>query len=156
MSVGEADFREAMSRLPSAVTVVTVREGGELLGMTAGSVCSLSLEPPMLLVCVDQRARIHQQIISAPVFGIDVLNEGQRDLARRFADPDSHRFDGSPELSPAGLPLIAGSLLHLDCSRAEVYAGGDHSIVTGVVDWIRLDNGPPLTYFRRSYGGISP
>lgn len=156
MAVGDADFRNAMSHLPSAVTIVSVADAGGPLGMTASSVCSVSLEPPMLLVCVDRQARIHEQIIGARAFGIDVLNEGQRDIARRFADPLRHRFDAEPELSPAGLPMIAGSLLHVDCSRAEVLPGGDHSIVTGVVEWIRLDDGPPLTYFRKSYGGFAP
>lgn len=156
MSISADEFREAMSRLPSAVTVVSIKDPGGPLGMTASAVCSLSLDPPMLLVCVANDALIHDQIVRADVFGVDVLGEGQRDLARRFADRSSHRFEGRPALSPSGLPMIESSLLHVDCRRADVHPGGDHSIVTGVIEWVRASAGQPLTYFRKSYGGFAP
>jgi len=156
MPVSQEAFREAMGRMPSAVTIVSVQDPGGPMGMTASAVCSLSLEPPMLLVCVARDALIHDQIVRADVFGIDVLGESQRDLARRFADRASHRWDNVTELSPHGMPLLAGSLAHVDCRRDRVFPGGDHSIVTGIVEWVRASAGQPLTYFRRSYGGFAP
>lgn len=156
MPVTQEEFRDAMSRLPSAVTVLSVADAAGPVGMTISAVCSLSLEPPMLLVCVARDAIHHDLITRAAMFGLDILGEGQRDLARRFADRASHRWDGNPDLSPNGLPMISGSLAHVDCRRADNHPGGDHTILTGVVEWVRSSAGQPLTYFRKSYGGFAP
>ncbi len=155
MPIPAAAFRDAMSRLASAVTVLSVRDAeGRGYGMTASAVCSLSLEPPMILACVDRDALIHDWIIGADVFGVSVLAEDQRGLAERFADRATHAMTDTAT-TPAGLPLVPGALVHLECRRAGVLPGGDHAIVTGVVEWSVVRDGPPLAYFRSGYTGLA-
>lgn len=152
MAIDASRFRHAMGLLPTGVTVVTARLNAEVIGMTASAVASLSLEPPMLLVCVAHAAEIHEALVGAPIFGVNVLAAGQEDVAERFAAREQQRFaPGEGHQGPAGLPLIDGALAHLECRRAEVFRGGDHSIVTGVVEWVQVREGTPLCYFRSAY-----
>jgi len=155
--VDAQQFRHTMSHLASGVTIVTARDAaGRAWGMTASAVTSLSLGPPMLLVCIDRAATIHDLLASTDVFGINVLEEGQADIARRFADRDRHGYDDhSGARSPAGLPLVPGALAHLDVMRAAVYHGGDHAIITGTVGWGEAQDGRPLCYFRSAYQGLA-
>jgi flavin reductase (DIM6/NTAB) family NADH-FMN oxidoreductase RutF len=156
--VGADQFRHTMSHLASGVTIVTARDAaGKAWGMTASAVTSLSLEPPMLLVCIDRGAAIHDLLASTDAFGINVLEEGQADVARRFAERDRHGYDDhSGERSPGGLPLVPGALAHLDVVRTAVYHGGDHAIITGTVVWGAAQDGRPLCYFRSAYRGLAP
>lgn len=146
-------FRLAMGHLVTGVSVVAARGAdGRVLGMTASAVASLSLEPPMLLVCVDRSAEIHDTLVGAPLFGLNILAAGQRELALRFATRGEQHFDGlDVGISPGGLPRIPGALAHFECRRGPVYDGGDHSIVTGTVEWAATDDGAPLCYFRSGY-----
>jgi flavin reductase (DIM6/NTAB) family NADH-FMN oxidoreductase RutF len=150
-------FLRTMSTLASGVTVLMVKDrGGAPFGMTASAVTSLSLEPPMLLVCIDHQAAIHQLVVSSERFGINVLAADQADVAVRFADrARHHNRDHRGALSPAGLPLIPGALVHIDVRKDAVYEGGDHSIVTGVLEWSQTrDDGTPLVYWRSRYSGL--
>jgi len=146
-------FRFAMGHLPTAVTVVTARDdAGAAHGMTVSAVTSLSLEPPLLLVCIDAHAAIHDLLTRAPVFGVDVLAHDQELVARRFADRGRHRYDDhTGEASPAGLPIVPGALAHFDVHRTSTMPGGDHAIVIGTVVWERCHSGRPLCYFRSGY-----
>jgi flavin reductase (DIM6/NTAB) family NADH-FMN oxidoreductase RutF len=156
MPLDSTRFRQVLGQLPTGVTVVTARIGAEVIGMTASSVASVSLDPPLVLVCVGHTAEIHQAIVSAPIFGINVLAADQQSVAVRFADRARQRFspdEGHP--GPAGLPLVDGALAHLECRRAAVYAGGDHSIVLGAVEWAQTRDGKPLCYFHSSYRTLS-
>ena len=151
-SVGHQQFRHTMGHLATAVTVVTVRDGsGKAFGITVSAACSLSLEPPMLLVCIDHAASLHDLITRAEVFGVNLLAEGQAEVARRYADRSRHDVAEADTRSPAGLPLIPGALAHIDVRREDVHPGGDHSIVTGVVEWSETRDGQPLCYFRSSF-----
>ncbi len=154
MPVTPDEFRRTLSHLAAAVTIVAVRDGARWHGMTASAVTSLSLEPPMVLVCVAFKAAIHDRLVSSELFGISILAEDQADLAVRFADRDRHAFGEAPALSPAGLPLIGGALAHLDLRRAAVLRGGDHSIITGTVEWSSVADGRPLLHFRSRYTGL--
>ncbi len=156
MAVDAELFRAAMGRLAAGVSVVTARDGaGRAHGMTASALTSLSLDPPMVLVCVGHEASLHDTIIGADVLGVNVLAAGQRAIAEQFALRGRQAWTGEGPVSPAGLPLVADALVHLDCRRAAVYAGGDHSIVTGVVEWARIRDGAPLCYFRSTYTGLA-
>lgn len=153
--IGPDQFRHTMGHLPAGVTVLVVKDqAGAAHGMTASAVTSLSLEPPMILVCVDHTAAIHDLVISAATFGVNVLARDQDAVAIRFADRDRHAFGGGDDTSPAGLPLVRGALAHLDVRRAAVTAGGDHSIITGTVEWAEARDGAPLLYFRSHYTGL--
>jgi len=157
-SIGANQFRHTMGQLASGVTVVTVRDAsGRAWGMTVSAVTSLSLDPPMLLVCIDQAAAIYDLLVSADIFGVNVLEESQADVARRFADRDRHAWDDHEgEHSSVSLPLVTGAIAHVDVMRKEVYDGGDHSIITGTVMWSAVREGRPLCYFRSDYTGLAP
>lgn len=150
-------FRQTMGSFPTGVAIVAAHDArGVLRGMTASSVASLSLEPPMLLVCVGHDADLHDALVAAPLFAISVLAEGQEDLAVRFATRGRQHFgDLAIGATPGGLPRINGAIAHVECRRDAVFAAGDHSIVTGVVEWAETDAGAPLCYFRSRYAQLA-
>jgi len=153
MSLDETAFRRTMSHLVTGVAVVTARvPRGRAVGMTASSVTSLSLDPPLLLVCVGRDATVHDVLLEAERFGVNVLTTEQADLARRFADRDRQHFE-EPELvmSPGGTPLIPRSLARIECRRRSQFEGGDHTIVTGTLEWSEVGQGRPLCYFGGRY-----
>jgi len=156
-SISGDQFRHTLSHLVTGVTVVTVRDpAGRPFGITVSAACALSLDPPMMLACIAHEALLHELIVTAEALGVNVLADGQADIARRFADKGSHHFsDPQPDSSPAGLPLIPGALAHIDLRRESVLRGGDHSIVTGVVEWARTRDGAPLCYFRTAYSSAA-
>ncbi len=155
MPLDAARFRQTMGHLAAGVTVVTVRTPQGGLGMTASSVSSLSLEPPLLLVCVGHDAAIHDALLGAERFGVNILAAQQEALARRFADRARQRLDPSElELSPGGVPILGGALARIECRRHGQHAAGDHTIVTGLLEWSDIGSGRPLCYFRGGFGGL--
>jgi len=153
MPLDEARFRHTMSQLVTGVTIVTARvPRGRAVGITASSVTSLSLDPPMLLVCVGRDAEIHDVLLEAERFGVNVLAAGQVALARRFADRGrQHLEEGELTTSPGGAPLLPGSLARIECRRRGRLDGGDHTIITGTVEWSDVTAGKPLCYFGGRY-----
>jgi flavin reductase (DIM6/NTAB) family NADH-FMN oxidoreductase RutF len=151
-----AQFRQLLGRFATGVTVLTVTSpDGRLLGMTANSLASVSLQPPLVSVCVDREAEMHDAILSARDFVINVLASPQETLARRFADEHEDRFDGiGYHLSPDGLVLLDGALAHIECQRYAEYPAGDHTIVVGRVTGGNTHRGRPLLYYRGGYAAI--
>jgi flavin reductase (DIM6/NTAB) family NADH-FMN oxidoreductase RutF len=145
-----------MSQLATGVTVVTARVSrGRSAGITASSVTSLSLDPPMLLVCVGRDAMIHDPLLEAERFGVNVLTVDQRGLARRFADRSRQLLEeGEFVLSPGGVPLLPGALARIECRRRTHLAAGDHTIVTGTLEWSEVGAGAPLCYFHGDYAEL--
>lgn len=124
-------FRGAMAALAAPVTVVACYdETGTARGMTASAVTSLSLQPPLLLVCVDRGSATHDALVNAPWFSVSLLAPGQEDLARRFAGPAESRFTGV-DLDPGHAPGLAAASLGLLCARHGLRDGGDHTILLG-------------------------
>lgn len=156
MSLSPERFRATMAQLVAGVTVVALKdEAGRSVGMTASAVTALSLEPPLLLVCIDRSAAIHDLIVRARAFSVSILADDQEKVARRFADPERHEFAAEGVAAgPSGLPLVEGALAHVECTRGAVYEGGDHSIVTGALDWSRTREGAPLCHFRSDYSRL--
>jgi flavin reductase (DIM6/NTAB) family NADH-FMN oxidoreductase RutF len=155
--VDEHRFKKTMGLMPAAITVLTlVDEAGQPYGMTASSVTSLSLKPPMLLACVDDDAVIRRTIASTSFFGVSVLAADQSEVAARFADRERHRIEAADrcERGPSGVPLIRGALAQIECRRAEVFQGGDHAIVCGVVEWTNTREDRPLIYWRGQWGPL--
>lgn len=152
--VDPAQFRELMGRFATGVTVLTVNgSGGRPLGMTASSLASVSLVPPLVSVCVDHQAELHDAIVAAPVFVVNILESGQEALSRRFADHHQDRFQGVGfHRSPEGLVLLDGALAHLECNRFAGYPAGDHTIIIGRVIGGSTGEGRPLLYYRGGYG----
>ena len=145
-----------MGRFATGVTVLTVNGSGDRpLGMTASSLASVSLVPPLVSVCVDHEAELHDTILAAPVFVVNILESHQEALSRRFADQHEDRFDGvGYHRSPEGLVLLDGALAHIECDHYATYAGGDHSIIIGRVIGGSTGEGRPLLYFRGGYGSL--
>jgi flavin reductase (DIM6/NTAB) family NADH-FMN oxidoreductase RutF len=154
--VDSAQFRQLLGRFATGVAILTVTAPDRrLLGMTANSLTSVSLNPPLVSVCVDHEAEMHGVILQADLFAINVLSSSQETLARRFADKHEDRFDGvGYHLTPDGLILLGGALAHIECERYADYPGGDHTIVVGRVIGGSTSKGRPLLYYRGGYAAI--
>jgi flavin reductase (DIM6/NTAB) family NADH-FMN oxidoreductase RutF len=140
-------FRRAMGRFVSGVTVVTTVDGGQALGCTVSSFCSLSENPPLVLVCVRRDRLMGFALSQAPAFTVNVLRQDHAELARRFASPFPNRFDGVPTTPGRhGIPILSDTIAAIECDRYEVVDGGDHVIVLGRVISTTLRDGEPLIY----------
>ena len=152
--IDAATFRHALGRFPSGVTVVTVRGGdGRDYGMTVSAFASLSLRPPLVLVCIGIDATIAAAVAAADHFAVSVLAEDQEELARRFAEPDADRFAGTTIVrGTSGLALIDGAVTHLECAIVARHVAGDHTIVVGEVHAASaVEDGHPLVYQRGAF-----
>jgi flavin reductase (DIM6/NTAB) family NADH-FMN oxidoreductase RutF len=145
-----------MGRFATGVTILTVNGSDDRpLGMTASSLASVSLVPPLISVCVNHEARLHDTIVASPVFVVNILAGHQESLSRRFADPHEDRFDGiGYHRSPEGLVLLDGALAHIECDRFAAYPAGDHTIIIGRVIGGTTGDGRPLLYYRGGYGAL--
>ena len=150
-----AQFRHAIGHFMSGVAVITTRDGGRDHGMTASAVSSLSLEPPMLTVCLNRRAPTQEAIVRSGAFGVSILREGQDDLATRFATPRPDKFDGVGVTDGAlGQPLLDGALAAFECEVSESVVGGTHRVFLGAVRLARVGPGEPLAYYRGRFGRL--
>jgi flavin reductase (DIM6/NTAB) family NADH-FMN oxidoreductase RutF len=151
--VDERTFRLAMSNFASGVTIVTTLHEGVRHGLTVASFASLSLEPPLVLVCLEKRVTTHDAIEASGHFGVSILEETQAELSIQFATRAGDRFEGvSTSEGTLGDPLIEGALVKLECSVVDVLPGGDHTIYVGRVESAEVsDSGEPLVYFGSTY-----
>ena len=155
MAIDEQGFKQAMSHFASGVTVVTTEHEGTLFGMTVAAFCSLSLRPPLVLVCIDKRVKTHQAIAASRCFGVSVLAAGQADVSNRFASKVDDKFaDIAYHRGELGVPLLDGAIATLECRVADQLEGGDHSIFVGEVALAETRDGAPLVYFRGGYREI--
>lgn len=144
MPVTPEEFKGALRRFASGVTIITTRVGDVDHGMTASAFTSVSLDPPRVLVCVARKAAMHDLLASAGAFGVTLLAEDQRELSDRFAwKPSPDRFAGldvarAPE---SGAAWLSGGLAWLDCSVCNAFDGGDHTIYVGEVRAARVGEG---------------
>jgi flavin reductase (DIM6/NTAB) family NADH-FMN oxidoreductase RutF len=146
-------FRAVMGHFATGVTVVTVTSQDGPVGMTANAVCSLSLDPLLLLVCFDNEARTLPVVRETGRFGVNVLASGQEDLARLFASkrPEREKFGGVAHTVHDGIPVIEGVLAWVGCRLERLIPGGDHTIGIGAVEGVEAGHGEPLLYFRGRY-----
>jgi len=142
-----------MAMLPTGVTVVSASGPDGPAGATANAVCSLSIEPMLMLACLDRGSRTLLAVQAANHFGISVLHAGQEPIARAFATkaPVADKWDGIGWSERAGIPAIDGSLAWIACDLRDVIAAGDHVIVTGEVRDLESDEGDPLVFSRGEY-----
>jgi flavin reductase (DIM6/NTAB) family NADH-FMN oxidoreductase RutF len=154
--VDSARFRELLGRFATGVTILTVKDaGGRPVGMTASSLASVSLEPPLVSVCVDHTAELHDLIVASPEFVVNVLESTQEELSRRFADRHEDRFDGvGYHLGPEGRIRLDGALAHIECERYATFPAGDHTIIIGRVVGGDTHDGHPLLYYRGGYAAL--
>jgi flavin reductase (DIM6/NTAB) family NADH-FMN oxidoreductase RutF len=152
-----AEFRQAMGRFATGVTIVTVDLDGEVHGMTANAFASVSLDPMLVLVCVDHTTRTHAHLHAKKRFGINVLCETQRAISEYYARPErSHehaeveagaRFDRTKH----GTPMLHGALAYLECRLHSAQDAGDHTIFIAEVEDVVVRDGDPLLFFRGKY-----
>jgi len=155
--VDSARFRQLLGRFATGVTVLTVRHpAGHPTGMTASSLASVSLEPPLVSVAVDHAAELHDLIVAAPEFVVNILESSQEELARRFADKHDDRFAGiGYHAGPDGQIFLDGALAHIECERFAEFPNGDHTIIVGRVIGGDTRDGHPLLYYRGGYAAFS-
>ncbi|MDQ6888341.1 MAG: flavin reductase family protein [Gemmatimonadota bacterium] len=156
MPFDPAAFRSVLGRFASGVTVVTARDArGTDHGMTVSSFCSLSLDPALVLLCVEHSAEMHAVLQEASTFAINILSSAQEPLARRFAEVMPDRFDGIGfARGTTGVALLADVLGTIECERRESFPGGDHTIFTGEVVTASSSAGRPLLYYRGGYAQL--
>lgn len=154
MSVTQEQFRAALGSFASGVTVVSTKDAnGKYLGITVSAFCSVSLSPPMVLICIEKTAGSHYAFEESNVFVVSLLREGQSNISEHFASLNEDKFSGygfRPGIE--GVPVLDNALASLECRVKFSYHGGDHSIFVGEVEKVVVDNGEPLLYFRGSYG----
>jgi flavin reductase (DIM6/NTAB) family NADH-FMN oxidoreductase RutF len=155
------DFRKALGQFATGITVVTVeREPGAVFGMTANSFTSVSLEPMLILVCVDDKAKILPLLHQRKQFGISVLKQGQQAISEYFAQSEQHaeaeeRLALRYRRTPSGVPVLEGTALQLSCSVVDSYIAGDHTIFVAKVEDAEMQGGEPLLFFRGEYRHIA-
>ncbi|GLW51075.1 actinorhodin polyketide dimerase [Streptomyces sp. NBRC 14336] len=152
-AVAPEEFRAAMSRFPSGVVVVTTRcPDGTPRGFTASSFCSVSLNPPMVLVCLANAADSASTFARCDRFAVSVLRPRHRLLAERFATKGADKFgSGGLRPGPGGLPAVERALSVLDCAVHARHPAGDHTVLIGRVTEVRLGEGAPMVYYDRSF-----
>ncbi len=160
MPIDAITYRNTIGQFTTGVTVVTTAAGGRLHGTTVNSLASVSLDPLLLLICIDTEAHAHEQITTSGKFAVNILAEDQEDVSIVFAEasePEQGRLRGTPfRLSENGAPIIEGCLAYLECAVSERYAAGDHTIFLGEVldgEVLRGD-ARPLLFFRGRYRRI--
>ena len=153
MAISPEQFREALAAYATGVTVVTAIGEGGPSGATANAVSSLSLEPPMMLACLDRGSRTLTSVRAQGRFGVNALAAGQEEVARRFSskDPEPQKWEGVEWSEHEGLPRLAGGLLWVACELRDLIDGGDHLILTGNVLEAESGEGQPLLFHRGAY-----
>ena len=149
-------FRAALGRFGCGITVVTARDAkGRDHGMTVSAFCSVSLEPALVLVCIGHEASMHGLLMTAEHVGISILSTAQEALSRRFADPESDRFDGvGYTRGEHGVALLDEALVHLECEVVARHEAGDHTILVCGVERAEPFDGRPLLYYRGGYAQL--
>lgn len=151
LAVDAPAFRRALSQFASGVTVVTTQGPDGPLGLTVTAFSSVSLEPPLVLVCIDRRSETHAGFARGS-FAVSLLAEGQEGMSQRFAGGGPDKFaEGGLVAGESGLPLVPGALAHLECRVHASLPGGDHVIYVGLVERASVFEGRPLLHHARGY-----
>lgn len=151
-------FRQALGAFPTGVAVVTTtRDGEPPIGITVNSFTSVSLDPPLVLWCIDARSERFPIFTAAPGFTISILGTAHEEVSSQLARPGAHRLDRFPLLpTELGPPALADALAVFECRREAVHAGGDHAILVGrVLRFARREAGAPLVFFQGRYSALS-
>ena len=155
MSVGPEDYRKALRRFASGITVVTVANGAELHGMTASSFAAVSLVPPLILVSLEKGSHTRALVMEAKEFGVNVLADHQESVARAFSLPGQKPFeDIKYRVGTNNAPLLEGAIAWLECRVDNTVNAGDHDIIIGEVLHCDAQDGLPLVYFNRGYRSL--
>lgn len=152
MGVDAATFRRTLSHFASGVTIVTTRSGETDYGLTVSAFSSLSLDPPLILVCIEKTVKTHEAIRNAGRFVVNLLGESQQELSNRFASRIDDKFAGLDiRRGTSSIAILSGALGFLECRVSSALEGGDHTIFVGEIENAETFDGAPLVYFRGAY-----
>jgi flavin reductase (DIM6/NTAB) family NADH-FMN oxidoreductase RutF len=156
LTVSPDEFRSVLGRFPSGVTVVTTKgPDGSDSGMTVSAFCSVSLEPPLVLICIEKSASAYQALTGSTGFVVNILSAGQEQIARRFAIVDIDRFEGvGYSRSQTGFAVLDDALGLIECRTVAQHDAGDHTVIVGEVEGARAGMGTPLLYYRGGYAQL--
>ncbi len=153
--VDSTTFRAVMARFATGVSVVTTCDGPKRFGITVNAFCSVSLNPPLVLVCIDRTSMVHQILRDTGIFAVNFLREDQAQLSDCFAGRSEERFErfcgAKSHAEATGAPVLDASLAFVDCRVVNVFPGGDHDIFIGQVQALGSSDGQPLLYYRSQY-----
>lgn len=153
----DESFKAAMSLFPSGVVIATtISKDGKKCGFTASAFSSLSLDPPLILVCLAESADCYNSFITNDKFAVNVVGHEQHDLAFKFATKGAEKFDGNEFITgDSGLPIITDCIFSLECTTRHTYPGGDHKILVGEVEHAKINNGTPSVWYQGSFRDLS-
>jgi flavin reductase (DIM6/NTAB) family NADH-FMN oxidoreductase RutF len=157
MAIDKDLFRQVLSHFAAGVTVVTTLDREQRPhGLTATAFTSVSLDPPLVLVCIDKNADTHPHFEPAGIFAVNFLALDQRDLSQRFAKHGGDKFSGLQwSRGRLGAPLLDGTIGHVECRIRHSYEGGDHTILVGEIESAATSEGEPLLHFRQAYRRVA-
>ena len=147
------DFRHVLGHFASGVTIVTACDAEQRpTGFTASAFASVSLDPPLVLICVDHKSQTFPHMLESGRFAINILHQQHEELSRRFASSRLDKFDGVAfRMGTLGVPLIGQALGSLECRTVNAHVEGDHTIFVGRVESVHVGEGEPLVYYRGRY-----
>ncbi|HVA81283.1 MAG TPA: flavin reductase family protein [Candidatus Binataceae bacterium] len=153
MPIEKNELRRVMGHFATGVTVITsIRASGEMHGLTANAFSSVSLVPPLLLICVDKKAESYPCFDESKVFTINVLASDQEALSRKFAVSGGNKFEGvSYRVGANGVPILDGTIAYLECKLAGTMDAGDHTVYLGEIEQAEAREAKPLLFFRGGY-----
>ena len=157
MGIDPKKFRNTVGCFATGVTVITTTDSlGKPVGLTANSFTSLSLDPPMVLFCLDRKVASFQAFSEGGEFAVNILSEDQKDISNRFATTGDDKWNDFDFITWEGSsPIIPGSLANLECKAADIFEGGDHIILTGEVIRMSVSDGSPLLYWKGGYAQLN-
>ena len=156
MPVDPKSYKDALGRFASGVTVVTVEHAGEVVGITVSAFLSVSLDPPLVLVSIDKRARAHAALAAAPGFAVSLLAAGQEGVSNYFAGWKQPGQVVDLARTDRGAAVVPDALAWLECTLHQAVEAGDHTLYLGLVEAITVRDADPLLYFRGKYRAITP
>jgi flavin reductase (DIM6/NTAB) family NADH-FMN oxidoreductase RutF len=156
MPIDKNELRRVMGHFATGVTVITsLRSSGELHGLTANAFTSVSLTPPLVLVCVDKNAESYPCFEETGVFTVNILADDQEDVSRKFAVSGGNKFvDVSYRIGANGAPILNGTIGYIECRVVSTYDGGDHTIYLGEIEQAETRDARPLLFFRGGYRAL--
>jgi flavin reductase (DIM6/NTAB) family NADH-FMN oxidoreductase RutF len=154
--IAAAEFRRVLGHFASGVTIVTTCDAdGRPTGLTASAFTSVSLDPPLILICVDHKSQTHGPLMDRGRFAVNFLSADQEALSRKFATTRLDKFDGVPHrMTALGVPVIDGALAQLECVTVSRHEEGDHTILVGRVEETTAIDAAPLVYYRGQYARL--
>ena len=161
MAITNDTFKELMKRFASGVTLITFDDGGKYSGLTVSSFCSLSMDPPLILICIDKNIHSHNSLKNGASFGVNICTSEQGKLAWDFANSNVDKneliLSLKHNVTDNNVPLLSDCLASMECTIKEAYAGGDHTIFVGQIESGDFDDkSDPLIYYKSGLGNFKP